>query len=374
MVGNASGKGFRWLCRLAGLLSVALGLMPFLQPSARAHFRQIPSTSSGLRTPKSSETAIAASEQLAGQEVPRTICGTILDETGALIEGARIELSREGQPDQGELSNSAGEFSFNNVIAGPFELTVMFTGFATQTYTGTLRCGEKLSVPPITLVVAAASTNVSVSMSRAEIAEAELNDQGKQRVLGALPNFYVTYDPAAPPLTTKQKFKLAWKATIDPVNFMVTAGTAGMEQSENSFPGYGQGAKGYAKRFAANYADAVTGTFLGGAILPSVFRQDPRYFYRGDGTVRSRLLYALTRSVICKNDEGHWQANYSAIVGGLASAGISNLYHPSDRSATVLTIENTLAGIGTTAVTNVLQEFLFRKLTPHAPNYAPAAP
>jgi hypothetical protein len=348
--------------------------MPFLEYSARAHFRQFPSTASESTRPKSSETAIAASEQEAGRELRGTISGTILDETGALIEGAKVRLSLEGQPDQGQLSNRAGEFSFNNVIAGPFELTIMFTGFSTQTYSGTLHWGEEYAVPPITLIVAAPSTNVRVSMSQAEIAEAELNDQGKQRILGALPNFYVTYDPAAPPLNTKQKFKLAWKATIDPVNFMVTSGTAGMEQAKNSFPIYGQGAEGYAKRFAVNYADAVTGTFLGAAILPSVFRQDPRYFYKGAGTVRSRFLYALTRSVICKNDDGRSQANYSAIVGGLASAGISNLYYASDRNEMVLTIENTLVGIGASAVTNVLQEFVFRKLTPHAPNYAPAAP
>lgn len=298
-----------------------------------------------------------------------------MDETGGLIAGAHIKLSQEGHPDQGAISNSDGQFSLRNISPGPFQLTIMFEGFATQTYSGALRWGESSIVPPITLMVAGTVSNVRVSMSQEQIAEAEIKDQEKQRILGALPNFYVTYDPAAPPLTSKQKFKLAWKATTDPVNIAVAAGTAGMEQAANSFPGYGQGAQGYAKRFSAVYADSITGTFIGSAILPSVFKQDPRYFYRGSGTVRSRILYALASSVICKGDNGRWQANYSAIIGGFTAAGISNLYYPaSDRSTSVLTVENALIGIGSTAATNVLQEFVFRKLTPHAPSYAAADP
>jgi hypothetical protein len=367
-------KGSKWLYRLVGLLSTSLWLVPLLEHSALAQSGQFPSAGPKFSWAKSSDAVIGASDQLSGHELTGTISGTILDETGALIEGAQIKLAREGQPDQDAVSDRYGEFSFSNVTAGPFELSTMFGGFTTQTYSGTLRPGENYAVPPITLAVAATATTLSVSISATEIAEAELKDQENQRVLGALPNFYVTYDSAAPSLTAKQKFKLAWKATTDPVNFMVIGGTAGMEQATNSFLGYGQGAEGYAKRFVAAYADSVTGTILGGAILPSVFRQDPRYFYKGAGTVPSRIVYALTRAVVCKSDKGHWQADYSAIVGGFASAGISNLYYPSERNGAVSTIENTLVGIGTSAVTNVLQEFVFRKLTPHVPKYAPLAP
>jgi hypothetical protein len=367
-------KDCKWLYPLAGPLLVSLVVVPFLESSALAQLRKSSSVSPESCWPKSSEMVVADSKEQPGQDPVGTINGTILDETGALIEGAHVRLSLEGQSDQDDLSDSEGEFSFSNVLAGPFELKIMFGGFTTHICSGTLRPGENYAVPPITLVLASTSTNIEVALSQTEVAEAELKDQEKQRVFGALPNFYVTYDPAAPPLTVRQKFKLAWKATTDPVNFVVTAGTGGMGQAANSFAGYGQGAQGYAKRFAGAYADSVTGTFLGGAILPSIFRQDPRYFYKGAGTVHSRILYALTRAVVCKNDKGQWQANYSAIVGGFAAAGISNLYYPSARSRADSTIENTLVGIGSSAVTNVLQELIFRKLTPHAPNYAAAAP
>jgi hypothetical protein len=150
---------------------------------------------------------------------------------------------------------------------------------------------------------------------------------------------------------------------------------AGVQQATNDFSGYGQGAQGYAKRYGASYADLVTGTFIGGAILPSLLKQDPRYFYKGTGSVRSRVLYAVANSVICKGDNGRWQPNYSGIIGSLASGGISNLYYPStDRAGAALTFENMLLGIGETAAVNLLQEFVMRRLTPNLPNFEPATP
>jgi hypothetical protein len=113
---------------------------------------------------------------------------------------------------------------------------------------------------------------------------------------------------------------------------------------------------------------------IGSAILPSLLKQDPRYFYKGSGSKRSRVLYAVANSVICKGDNGHWQANYSGILGSLAAGGMSNLYYPANDRGAGLTFENTLVGIGATAAANVLQEFVVRKLTPNVPNPDPAKP
>jgi hypothetical protein len=312
-------------------------------------------------------------EQRTEQQTAGTIGGTVIDPTGAPVAGARVRLSREDSPLSEEaVSDGDGQFSFDRVSPGPFQLAIMAGGFATATFPGIVHSGERCIVPPIALVVASASTEVRVSMTRTELAEAEIKDEEKQRVLGVVPNFYVTYDPAAVPLNRKQKFELAWKATVDPINFGLTGAVAGIQQATNSFGGYGQGAQGYGKRYGASYANLVTGTFIGGAVLPSLLKQDPRYFYKGSGSVRSRIFYAIANSVICKGDNGRWQANYSGMLGGLASGGISNLYYPgTDRDATV-TFENTLIGIGTTAASNILQEFVMRRLTPHPPSYAPA--
>ena len=313
-------------------------------------------------------------QQGPAEPVTGTISGTVVDRTGAVIPGARVRLSRQdSSPSQEVMSDSDGQFYFAGAAPGSFWLTIISPGFTPQTASGMLHPGEDYTVPPVLLFVAAAATEVKVAMTPVEIAEAEIKDEEKQRVLGVIPNFYVTYNSAAAPLNPKQKFELAWKSTIDPINFGLTGAIAGIQQGANAFSGYGQGAKGYAKRYGASYADSAIGTFIGGAILPSVFKQDPRYFYKGTGTRRSRFLYAIANAVICKGDNGHWQANYSAMLGSLAAGGISNLYYPeSDRDATI-TFENTLIAIGSNAANNLLQEFVMRKFTRNAPTYAPAA-
>jgi Carboxypeptidase regulatory-like domain len=305
-----------------------------------------------------------------------TIVGTVSDSTGAPVAGACITLAREDHsPNQDVLSDENGRFTFTGIAPGNFQLTVASAGFASQGTSGTLHSGENYVIPPVALALASTMTEIRVALSRTEVAEAEIKDEEKQRILGFVPNFYVSYVSDAAPLTTKQKFELAWKSTIDPVNFAITGAIAGIEQSQNAFSGYGQGAQGYGKRFGANYADGVTSVFIGSAILPSLLKQDPRYFYKGTGSRHSRVLYALANSVICKGDNGHWQPNYSSILGGLAAGGISNLYYPEkDRNGVDLTFENALIGIGATAAANVLQEFVIRKLTPKVPNYAPAKP
>jgi hypothetical protein len=219
------------------------------------------------------------------------------------------------------------------------------------------------------------TSDVLVTASQQEIAQEQLKQEETQRVLGVIPNFYVTYVPNAPPLTSKQKFNLAWKSSIDPVTFLAVGFFAGVEQATNSYSGYGQGAQGYGKRYGAGFADSFIGTMIGGAILPSWWKQDPRYFYKGTGTTRSRVMYAIESAVICKGDNGRWQVNYSAIVGGVAAGGISNLYYPAaNREGAELTFLNVLIGTGESAVGNLFQEFVIRRLTPRVPNYGNGKP
>ena len=296
------------------------------------------------------------------------ISGTVVDQNGNFIRFAQVTLAREGHTEQEVVSDQDGHFIFAGVAAGPFQVTITAEGFATQTRPGVLHSGEAVEMPEISLPVAAATTEVRVNITKEELAEEQVKVEEKQRVLGVIPNFYVSYDHDALSLTARQKFDLAWKTSVDPVSFLVSGIEAGVEQANNGFSGYGQGAQGYAKRYGASYADEFIETMIGSAILPSLLKQDPRYFYKGSGSTRSRILYALANSVICKSDHGHWQANYSGILGSIAAGGISNLYYPaSDRDGVGLTFENTVIGIGTSGIANLFQEFLVRKFTPHAP-------
>jgi hypothetical protein len=335
-----------------------------------------PAQSQLLPIVQTTGTGASVGQQQPDQQLVGSISGTVIDGTGAAVGGARVTLTREDRsPKQEVLSGDDGQYSFADLVPGAFQITITVPGFAAQTSSGILHSGEIYVAPPITLALATAITEVRVAVPRTEVAEDQIKVQEKQRVLGFIPNFYVSYVPDAVPLTSKQKFELAWKTTIDPVTFVLTGAIAGVQQAQNDFSGYGQGAQGYAKRFGASYADIVTGTFIGSAILPSLLKQDPRYFYMGRGRPRSRILYAIANSVICKGDNRRWQPNYSGILGSLAAGGISNLYYPAnDRDGAALTFENGLIGIGATAAANLLQEFLIRKLTPNVPNYVPNAP
>jgi hypothetical protein len=300
-----------------------------------------------------------------------SVSGTIVDQTGAAVAGAGLKLTFDNSSsNQVAVSSDDGRFSFASVAPGPFHLTITSAGFATQSFSGVVHSGEAFSVPRIQLAIAASFGEVKVVPSHVEVAQDEIKAEEQQRALGFIPNFYVSYIPDAVSLTSKQKFGLAWKTVIDPVSFGLNAVTAGIQQANNDFSGYGQGAEGYAKRYGASYADFVTSTYIGSAILPSILKQDPRYFYKGTGSIRSRALYAMANAVICKGDNGKWQANYSSMLGNLASAGISNLYYPSKNDGARLTFENALIDLGTVAAANLLQEFLIKKLTPNLPHHS----
>lgn len=299
-----------------------------------------------------------------------SIHGFVVSPDGTVYEGVRIELASGTVLPKTTTTDSNGRFEFKSVTAGTFRLTASTAGFGTEVVSGALHAGESLQLQPVVLLMNTAANEVTVTASRTEIAEEQVHEEEQQRVLGFLPNFYVVYAPDAQPLTSKQKFKLAWRSSIDPITVLASGVFAGVEQANNSYSGYSQGAQGYFKRFGANYADSFISTMVGGAILPSLLKQDPRYFYKGTGTVRSRALYAIANAVICKGDNGHWQMNYSGIAGSLASGGISNLYYPAaNRDGLGLTVSDTLIGIGGSAVQNLLQEFIVRKFTPHLPNY-----
>jgi len=351
---NAGGRG----SVLGRLPWIALGFLFLVAP---------------LRAPAQTQPLSESEGPPSLPEVPGTITGRIVDQTGTFVSGAAVKLTQPNQASgQEEETGDDGQFSFASVAPGDFELTVSLSGFRTKSVSGFLHSGEAYLIPQITLMLATEMTEVHVSISPVEIAEIQIKDQEKQRVFGLIPNFYVTYEPNPAPLNTKQKMKLAWRSNIDPLTFAGVGFVAGIEQAQNAFSGYGQGAQGYWKRYGASYADVAISTFLGSAILPSVLGQDPRYFYKGTGSTRSRILYALASAVMCKGDNKRWQPNYSNIGGSLATGAISNLYYPaSDRNGVAVTFETALIRIGESAGANIFQEFVIRKLTPGLAHRAP---
>jgi hypothetical protein len=330
------------------------------------------STVSGIPESGSAAPANTAASDPSGDDKPGSIAGTVVDKDGAVIPKAKVVLSCEGMTEE-SLTDVNGSFMFTNVAPGTFELTISAIGFATQKQSGVLHSGQDYVNPDVQMAVAAIVA-VSVSVTPEEVAEEQIHVEEKQRLLSVFPNYYVSYVTDPVPLTAKQKFELGWKSVLDPVSIGLAGAVAGFEQATNAYSGFGQGAQGYAKRFGASYADVVSGTFIGGVILPSVFKQDPRYLYKGTGSRKSRLLYAMASAVICRGDNERWQPNYSNMLGDLAAGALSNLYYPAaNRKGVTLTFENALLGIAGSAASGIFEEFFSRKLTPHAVGVPPSA-
>ena len=304
-----------------------------------------------------------------------SIFGTVLDQGGAAAVGAQVRLIRPDQrKDQQLLSGDNGQFTFRDLAPGAFELSITAPGFEPKTLTGQLQPGQAFLTPVIVLNVAPATTTVNVGLTTEQVAQVQIKQQEKQRVLGIVPNFYVSYIPDAAPMNAKQKFQLAWRAITDPVSVLGVGALAGIQQATNDYGGLGQEAGGYGKRFTSAYATLVTGTLIDDVVFASLMKQDPRYSYQGTGTTGSRLRHALEHAIVRKGDNGNWQPNYSGILGSFANSGLSSLYYPeSDRSGG-LVIQNALVGIAGRAVGGVFQEFVLRKFTSHADSHTANRP
>ena len=304
----------------------------------------------------------------ASKEHLGTIEGTVVDIDNAPLSGATVVLLG---PDRGDrravLTNDDGFYEFDEVKPGiAYHVVVRAEGFADWTSPViVLESGQYKILAGSKLQFEEVKTTVNVNYSPTEVATEQAEMELKQRVFGIIPNFYTVYDPNPEPLTAKLKFKIALREITDPVNGAMIGLLSAAQQAADA-PNYGQGAKAFGKRFRANPADGFTDIMIGSAVLPSLLHQDPRYFYQGSGTNKSRFLHALSYPFVCKGDDGRWQPNYSNVGGALASSAISNAYYPKSNRGVGLTFEN--FGIITAGrmASGLLEEFVLRRFTHHA--------
>jgi hypothetical protein len=192
------------------------------------------------------------------------------------------------------------------------------------------------------------------------------------RILKIFPAYGVVErsDNPVPPLTSHDKFVLSLHGAADPSNLLVAGTTAGIEQAADIFPGYGQGAEGYGKRFGASLADQASNSLLKNFVFPVLLHEDPRYFRKDQGTFGQRFGYAISRVLITRRDSGTSSFNFSRMFGSLGSSAIGNAYYPeSDRGAGA-TFTRVGIAFGTDAALNVISEFgpdLARKFLPKGP-------
>lgn len=295
--------------------------------------------------------------------------GTVKDASGSTVAGAVVTLETASSTGQRTaITDESGSFRFANVTPGNYNITIDALGFAVWTEANVAVGPGDLS-PSLSAVlqVATAASTINVTLPPHELAAAQLKTEEKQRVLGVFPDFFVSYVPNAAPLTAAQKFQIGLKTITDPVVLIDTGLGAGIGQWRNNNPEFGQGLEGYGKRYGALYADRVSGILIGHSLMHSIFRQDPRYFYKGTGSFRSRALYAIGMAFVRKGDNGHWQPAYSDVVGGAAAGELSSLYYPRTSRPVRRLGDNILLGFGGRAADNLLHEFVFSRLSTHVP-------
>lgn len=315
----------------------------------------------------------AVGQQLSAPEPQRgTIVGTVLNFRGGVVSRASVVLrGANGEDVLSMVTQENGFFRFDSVQAGiPYRVSVSAQGFANWTSNQiVLAPGQYLMLNGINLRVAPAHVTVNVVPSE-ELAIEQVKAEQQQRIVGIIPNFYVVYEQNPAPLTPKLKFQLALKLLMDPVTMAGFGLNAGIYQMTD-YPSYGQGAKGFGQRLGATFAGGYTKVLVGDAVLASLLHQDPRYFYQGTGTTKSRLLHALSSPLVVKGDNGRREFNFSGIGGDLASGALANAYYPDKDRGAKLVVRSALIGMGGRAANAVAQEFLLHKFTSRHTKPAP---
>jgi hypothetical protein len=296
-----------------------------------------------------------------------SISGTVTDADDAAIPGATLTVDGPISSEHRTLTtDETGSFELKNLDPGvSYGVAVHAKGFADWTSPAVvLKPGQRLEITDIKLRISVVETTV-VALTVEQLATQQVKAEEKQRVLGVIPNFFVVYDKNAVPLTKRLKYELAFRAATDPVSIAGDVVLAGINQAADT-PNFQQGAKGYGQRFGAAYAQSFSNVMIGGGVLPSLLHQDPRYFYQGSGTGKSRAIHALSSPFICKGDNGRWQFNYSSVGGDLISASLTNLYLPPSNRGPGLVFSSALINTGGRLANAVVQEFILRKYTTNA--------
>ena len=294
-----------------------------------------------------------------------TIIGTAIDVNGDPVPDATVELKSLVNSDHRTVTTAGnGSFQFRDLQPGvPYAITIAAQDFAEWNSPSiTLEPGQFKIVTGIQLQLRPQVTQVQVTYDRVQVAAKQLKAEENQRVFGIVPNFYVSYEKDPAPLTAKMKFQLALKLSADPVTAAGVSSVASIRQAADS-PKFGQGWGPYGQRLGVTAADGFSDIMIGGAILPSLLHQDPRYFYQGTGTTGSRLWHAISTAFVTRSDSGKQVPNYSSLGGDLASAGLANLYFPRADRGAGLVLGNFAIGTAERIGSSLAQEFILGKFT-----------
>ncbi|MBV9144866.1 MAG: hypothetical protein JO065_03050 [Acidobacteria bacterium] len=204
---------------------------------------------------------------------------------------------------------------------------------------------------------AAAQSSNSSAQAAPQNQNQQQQSDSSQRVFGVVPQFLVTSDSNPAPLTSRQKFKLFEKTSLDPFTFVSSGFQAALSQASDEFPQYGQGASGYAKRYGATFADQVSSNFFANFLYPVLLKEDPRYFRLGRGSVKRRIMYSLTQEFVARRDNGARTFAFENVLGAFTSGTVSNAYYPSNDRGVRLTVSRSVIAMLYGSVGGIFSEF-----------------
>lgn len=189
----------------------------------------------------------------------------------------------------------------------------------------------------------------------------EDDTEGKQtkRMFWLVPNFgAVDSNKQLPPLSTREKFKLAADDSVTDYSSYTWAGIlAGQAMLLNSDPELGRGIKGYGRYYWRNFVDGISGTFFTEAIVPAMTHEDPRYYTMEHGGFFRRTGYAISRAFVTKTDSGGTEFNWSEVAGNGLEAALSNAYYPPQERGVSQTARNWGTQMESAVLNHVFQEF-----------------
>lgn len=185
-----------------------------------------------------------------------------------------------------------------------------------------------------------------------------MDGQQTKRILGIIPNFRsVSVDAKLPPLSPGSKFKLMFQDSFDYSSFIYVGILAGVGQVQNSYPEFHKGSSAYGRYYWHSFADNLGGNLMTEAVVPTLTREDPRYYTLGRGGFFRRTGYSISRLLVTRTDHGGISPNVSEIIGNGAAAGMANFYYPRQERTWTKTGQRWLLQIGLDGASNLIKEY-----------------
>lgn len=133
------------------------------------------------------------------------------------------------------------------------------------------------------------------------------------------------------PLSPKEKFHVFVEHTYSPRTFANAGIDAIKDKIQSDDHEYETGPRGLGQHYGIELATSESDMFFERFLVPTLLKQDPRYFRNPELPFFRRALYSVSRVLITRADSGRDTFNASKVLGGAASQALSDLYVPGQR-------------------------------------------